>query len=106
MKQTKTKVIFRKDRTGRKEVFALFPEELGTSSPYTCSCYQHVGQHCSADPQGCIQRSVSAKPSEYRELAIELRNYGPTEAHYRLQIVKRIPRNALKVRRAKLEALR
>ncbi len=92
----KTLVIFRKSKD---EVTALFPLEPGDMSPATMTCYAHVGQHGVADMLWPRQTKL-AKPSEYRSLAKELRKIG-----YKLQIGKRIPRNALEVRRNKLAAM-
>lgn len=91
----KTKVIFRKFK---REILALFPELLGTNSPYTCSCYAHLGQHGSCEPTGVIFESKPAKPSEYRDLAAELRSLG-----YNLDIIKRNSPNFLDVRREELK---
>lgn len=99
MKTPKTKVVFRKDREGI--VFALFPEEPGTNDHGTCSSYERMGQHGAADASLTRSGTTLAKPSEYAPLARGLRKIG-----YRLQILKRIPRNALEVRREKLKAIR
>lgn len=70
------------------EVLALFPRIAGTvHEPGTCSSYAHIGQHGSADCSGVIYDSRPAKPSEYRELAKELRRIG-----YRLDIRQRTSR--------------
>ena len=39
------KVIFKKEGDS---VVAFFPELPGTSDPFTCACYAHIGQHSSA----------------------------------------------------------
>jgi hypothetical protein len=82
-----TKVIFRHDRAKSGEVVALFPALAGTYNPGTCSAYVHLGQHTSADLFGTVRSTRLAKPSEYRELARELRRIG-----YRLTICKRATR--------------
>ena len=69
-------VIFRKDRTGWKEPFALFPELPTDEYGRYATCYQHVGQHCSADYHGCIANSDPATAEEYRELYDELERRG------------------------------
>ena len=69
-----TKVIFRKYPTG--EIIALFPEDPGTSSSHTCSCYQFVGQHGSADPHGVIESTFPARPDDYADLKEELEDIG------------------------------
>ena len=70
-----TQVIFRKDTPKNGgDVFALFPDLEG--SPYHCMCYQHVGQHGSADYNGCIAVSKPATPTEYADLLAELVSIG------------------------------
>ena len=71
-----TIVIFRKDRTGWKDCFALFPELPADNYGNYCTCYQHVGQHCAADYQGCIAASDPATPEEYADLSKELERRG------------------------------
>ena len=80
-----TIVIFRKDRTGHKECFALFPELPADNYGHYCTAYQHVGQHCSADYYACIANSDPANPDEYASLAEELEKRG-----YNLDIRKRV----------------
>jgi len=72
-----TVVIFRKDRTGWKDCFALFPELPSDLYGDLCTAYQHVGQHCAADYSHCISRSDPAAPAEYAELheGLERRGY-------------------------------
>lgn len=69
-------VIFRKDRTGWKDCFALFPELPADEYGRYATCYQHLGQHCAADYRGCIAASDPASPEEYRELFNELEQRG------------------------------
>ena len=70
-----TPVIFRKDTPSNgSDVFALFPTIEG--SPGHCTCYQHVGQHGSADYIHCVQTSKPATPTEYADLLAELVDYG------------------------------
>ena len=66
-----TVVIFRVDRIG--VVFALFPELPADYQGLYCTCYQHVGQHCSADYYGFIADSRPATPAEYASLFAELK---------------------------------
>jgi hypothetical protein len=82
----KTDVMFRVTRSKADgfDLYALFPGDAGTHEPHTCSCYQHVGQHSSADLAGCINASRPATRAEYRGLARELRQRG-----YKLRIVQR-----------------
>lgn len=77
----KTKVIFRKWKDG--QIIAIFPEELGDYSPYTCSSYMSIGQHSACDPL-IIQTTKSAKKNEYQDLFDELTKIG-----YDLQVIKR-----------------
>ena len=77
VKKSETPVIFRKwPESEGGDIIALFPTEPGTNDPYTCSSYEHVGQHGSAEPVGVIQRTKPAKPSEYADLMEELEGVG------------------------------
>lgn len=67
-------VIFRIDQEGI--VFALFPELPADNYGHFCSCYEHIGQHCSADYYLCIANSRPATPNEYADLLIELERRG------------------------------
>jgi hypothetical protein len=69
-------VIFRKDRTGWKDCFALFPELPADNYGQYCTCYQRVGQHCSADYHGCIAASDPATAKESADLFEELERRG------------------------------
>ena len=69
---SETVVIFRKDRTGWKDCFALFPELPSDEFGRLCTAYQHVGQHSAADYYGCIAQSDPATPAEYADLFKEL----------------------------------
>ena len=69
-------VIFRKDRTGWKDCFALFPELPSDEFGRYCTAYQRVGQHCAADYHGCIAQSDPAAPAEYTDLFKELERRG------------------------------
>ena len=86
MKQdtNKTKVIF---RYWKDSIIAIFPEIPGDPNVYTCSSYQHIGQHGACDPEGIIDDKGSrlATPEEYNDLKIELE----TQVGYNLQIIKR-----------------
>ncbi len=99
-----TPVIFRKygPRKGGA-VIALFPAELGTSDPYTCSSYVHVGQHGSADPWAVIRDTHPAKPEQYADLARELESapYG-----YRLKVYRRMQRSFYEARREQARGMR
>jgi len=70
-----TPVIFRKFRSGRKEIIAIFPTIPVTNDPLTCLSYMHVGQHGSAS--GTLTSVTTlAKPAEYAPLLKELRSVG------------------------------
>ena len=79
-----TIVIFRKDRTGRRDCFALFPELPADVDGFFCTAYQSLGQHCSADFHGCISASDPASPDEYADLFEELERRG-----YHLEVRRR-----------------
>ncbi len=72
----KTIVIFRKDRDGFRDCFALFPEHPADNQGRYCSSFQHIGQHCAADYHGCVANSDPAKPDEYADLKRELEQRG------------------------------
>ena len=103
-----TKVAFRfwydgpgqTTRMDRKngEVTAIMPEIPGTNSPYTCTCYAHVGQHGSCNVSLINTCSRPATEAEYAPLLAELERIG-----YRVQVIKRInQRRYLNTRRAEL----
>jgi hypothetical protein len=80
----KTDMVFRVDKHGdfKGTVFALFPHEISHGTLVTC--YQHVGQHSSADYQSCVDRSRLATEEEYADLKAELECLG-----YNINVVKR-----------------
>lgn len=90
MDTEKTPVLFRMVKPNREFdetdewLIALFPTYPGTNDRHTCDSYMHVGQHGSADLRGIMHNSRAAKPSEYADLAKELRAIG-----YNLDIKKR-----------------
>lgn len=81
------KVLFRAERTKGGEVTAVFPTLPGTNDPSSFTIYARVGQHGSGFPRW-LQTTRPAKPSEYRDLARELRRIG-----YRLRIGARMTRH-------------
>jgi len=87
----KTLTVFRKFKSG--EVIALFPLIPSSSNGFLCQSYLHIGQHGAAHP-GLVRGTKLATKKEFAPLAKELRAIG-----YKLQVAKRIPRNALEVRR-------
>ncbi len=102
-----TVVIFR--RWPKKEgggVVAIFPNDPGTNDPYTCSAYEHHGQHASCDPNGMMRRTKPAKESDadVQELKRELENYGPPDAHYNLVVRQRLDQKYLRNRIVQLSS--
>jgi hypothetical protein len=59
---SETAVVFRKDRTGWKDCFALFPELPADDHGRLCTAYERVGQHCAADYSLCVAHSDPAVP--------------------------------------------
>lgn len=90
-----TRVLFRIFPAG--DVIALFPQELGDYMPTTCLSYQRIGQHGAADPQAVIGMTRPAAPSEYDDLAKELRQIG-----YDLDVRKRTTWRDYEIRKKKL----
>lgn len=85
-----TEVIFRKYKEG--DIIALFPYDTERNLGQ-CSCYQHVGQHGTADYTGVMQSTKAASPAEYADLKRELENYGPAEANYNLKVLTKMSWN-------------
>ncbi len=85
-KMNTTKVVFRKYKEG--DILALFPECPEVN--YTVVCYQHIGQHGSADYQQCVAISKPATENEYQDLKRELESLG-----YDLKVVKKAKINYL-----------
>ena len=81
----KTDIIFRVDQSKdfKGVVFALFPHEVCTMNGLVTT-YQHVGQHSSADYNGCIAASKLATPKEYADLKEEMESIG-----YDINVIKR-----------------
>jgi hypothetical protein len=95
-----TLVIFRKwPKSEGGGILALFPYDPGTNDPYTCSCYEHIGQHGSANPGMCIAATKPAKPEEYANLKAELES---EPYNYVLVVRRRLPSDAVDVRRKQL----
>lgn len=92
-----TPVIFRKWKDSG-DIIALFPYDLGSDDPYTCSSYEHMGQHGAATPQLVIQMTTPSKPEEYAPLKAELESLG-----YKLKPMTRLQYKALEERRNKLK---
>lgn len=94
----KTKVIFRTYE--KRDVIALFPEECGDDSPYTCSSYMHIGQHGAADPNHVLNTTRPASENEIFHLTSELEQIG-----YDLEIIKRNRYSFLKKRKDLLKEM-
>lgn len=91
-----TKVLFRTDRKD-KEVIAIFPADVGTNDPSTCSCYVHNGQHGSASVDYVRTCTRPATRKEAAPLARELRRIG-----YRLRFGKRMTQANYRARVAQI----
>jgi hypothetical protein len=76
------------------DVVAVLIDQPGTNDPYSCACYQTIGQHGSCDPQHVIQSTRPATPDEWRDLGTELARIG-----YDPRVIKRTPSDALQIRR-------
>jgi len=94
-----TDVVFRVFPEG--DVIALFPNDIGNYSEYTCSSYMSIGQHGSADPWLVVRTTRLAKPIEYTELKAELERLG-----YTLQVKQRIRQTSIETRRKLLSEIR
>lgn len=73
----KTKVIFFKDTASELgEIFACFPE-LDFDNLGNKTCYAHIGQHSSYNPEILkMDRFRLAEPEEYYDLKEELESIG------------------------------
>ena len=84
-----TLVIFRKYKKGG-DILALFPDEPADTAGMHCTCYEHCGQHGSANYKHCMDvLTVPATPAEYADLKAELERVG-----YSLIIRKRFSRSS------------
>lgn len=97
----KTIVLFRTDKSGpfKGDVTAVFPCEPFTSE-WDMTCYAHVGQHSACTMGWYYHTTRPATPEEYADLKAELESYGPPDAHYVLDVRKRMPSDAIEQRRA------
>ena len=73
-----TKVIFKIESDG--STVAFFPSIPGTTSPYTCLSYAHLGQHSSAAVT-YAGRLPRAAEDQYADLAEELKKQGYEDLH-------------------------
>ncbi len=90
-----TEVIFRKFRSGKKEIIALFPYVTERNFG-ECSSYMHIGQHGTADYMHIMKITKPVRPAECNDLKTELENYGPKEANYNLKVITKINWNSYK----------
>ena len=77
-------VLIRVWHDDASDVFALFPAAPADIHGTLCTCYQHVGQHGSADYLGCMSASRPATAEEAAPLLAELRQRG-----YNPKIIRR-----------------
>ena len=99
-----TKVIFRKWNKSvdkNQGIIAIFPEDIGTMSCYTCSSWEWVGEHGACDPQLVIKSSKPATESEYQEV----KNFLETHYGYKLEVIQRLRYNAIEIRQQKIEEI-
>lgn len=80
MEIVKVDIVFRVDENG---VFALFPHDCADYKG-NVTCYQHVGQHSSADYNHCVANSKVATPEQYADLKAEMESIG-----YEINVVKK-----------------
>lgn len=102
-------VIFRADRSGdfKGHATAVFPTLPGTSSPYDCTCYAHVGQHGTCG-KPWYWTTRPATEAESADLLRELRGIYESDAYgepVRLVPVKRWTRHHDDARRADLNRM-
>lgn len=99
-------VIFRAERSGdfKGDVTAVFPTLPGTSDPWTCTAYAHVGQHSICNREW-YATTRAATPDEYADLLAELRGIYERDDDadaVRLEVVQRWTRHLDDARRAEL----
>ena len=90
----KTKVIFKKYYNGN--IVAAFPQLIGTNSPFTMQCYEHVGQHYSG-AESYLSILKPAKPQEYADLLTELQDIG-----YDVKVSHRFTRHDFEIRKSQI----
>lgn len=85
--QERDVVVIRVWKGDDSDVFALFPTDPADNYGHFCTCYQHIGQHSSADYHHCIRSSRPATCCEAAPLLAELQRIG-----YRPHVLKRAAR--------------
>lgn len=99
-----TKVIFRKWKKSMDKnqgIIAIFPEDIGTMSRYTCNSWGRVGEHGSCDPQLVIKNSKPATESEYQED----KNFLETHYGYKLEVIQRLRSDFIEIRQQKIREI-
>jgi len=83
-----TEVTFRKYKSGfsKGEILALFPYVISTD--HFVDCYEHCGQHGSADYKHCLSITTPTTKEESKDLTRELKSIG-----YNLKVVKKRQHN-------------
>jgi hypothetical protein len=94
-----TIVIFRKWKDG--DVIALFPYEPSDYEGYLCNSYMHIGQHSGANPR-LVDMTIPVSSEEYADLKRELES---EPYNYVLKVRRRMPSDAMDVRRAKIKEM-
>ena len=93
-------VIYRTFKAEPHETIALFPTLPATTDPADMMSYMHIGQHGAAYAGAVLERTRIAKPSEYADLAEELKKIG-----YCLKICKRITGDHGKERQSAIDRI-
>ena len=104
MTTEKTKVIFRKWNKAidkNQGIIAIFPEEIGTMSCYTCSSWEWIGEHGACDPVEVIKKSKPATEGEYQEL----KSYLESHYGYSLEVNQRMSYNSIQIRQQKIQEI-
>ena len=75
-------VVFRRYPDG--SIIALFPFEPSEPTGKFCLCYEHMGQHGSADYEGVLLDTEAVRPNDVSALVEELDHIGYKyfKAHY------------------------
>jgi hypothetical protein len=69
-------VLIRVWKGDKDDIFALLPVLPADNYGDFCTCYQHIGQHGSADYRLCISKSRPATAAEAADLVAELQSIG------------------------------
>jgi hypothetical protein len=96
--EKETVVVFRHFKEG--DIVALFPELPSDVNGFYCECYAHIGQHGGADT-GLVYSTKPANEADEDVQAL-IRELTGCPYHYRLRILRRIPRTSYAKRQAAL----